>query len=316
MRRFNITSFTVIKASDIDFSYNPETLVLNAVNLEIERGASFGLLGPNGAGKTTLISLLTGLYKPQKGNIEISGISYDRHRPRILQQLSVVPQEYAFYPQLSVTENLNFFAALFPQKKTNRKARIKEAVKMTGLASHRNRIAKHFSGGLKRRLNLAIGLLNNPALLILDEPTVGIDPQSRHFILQAIKSLNSKGTTILYTSHYMEEVEQLCDSIAIMDHGKILTVGSLETLLSKETHIVIKTDKNITEHATKLLRLFTQDSLKTTSNQLEATLKSEKLLPELIQNIQSNGFNIIDIEFGSQTLESLFFKLTHTALRD
>jgi len=306
----------VIKARDIDFSYDTETRVLNAVNLEIRRGAIFGLLGPNGAGKTTLISLITGLNKPQKGSLEISGMNYDRHRSRILQQLSVVPQDYAFYPQLTVSENLSFFAALSPDKKRNRKYSIEKAVETTGLDSHKNRVAKHFSGGLKRRLNLAIGLLNNPELLILDEPTVGIDPQSRHFILQAIKSLNEKGTTILYTSHYMEEVEQLCDNIAIMDHGNILMTGKINDLLKQKTHISIQTDREINAKSATLMPFFAQDSFKQQGNQFEAILKDTQKLPELIQKLQANGLNITHIEFGSQTLESLFFKLTRTTLRD
>ena len=306
----------MIKARDIDFSYDAETRVLNAVNLEIQRGVLFGLLGPNGAGKTTLISLITGSNKPQKGSIEISGMNYARHRPRILQQLSVVPQDYAFYPQLTVSENLAFFAALSRDKKINRKASIKKAVETTGLSAHQNKAAKHFSGGLKRRLNLAIGLLNNPELLILDEPTVGIDPQSRHFILQAIKSLNEKGTTILYTSHYMEEVEQLCDHIAIMDHGNILMTGKINELLKQKTHISIHTDREINAASAALMPFFTQDSFKQQGNQFEAILKDTQQLPELIQKLQANGLNITHIEFGSQTLESLFFKLTRTTLRD
>lgn len=306
----------MIKARDIDFSYDTETRVLNAINLEIRRGALFGLLGPNGAGKTTLISLITGLNKPQKGSIEINGMNYGRHRPDILQQLSVVPQDYAFYPQLTVSENLSFFAALSPDKKRNRKGSINKAVEITGLSTHQNRVAKHFSGGLKRRLNLAIGLLNNPELLILDEPTVGIDPQSRHFILQAIKSLNEKGTTILYTSHYMEEVEQLCNNIAIMDHGKILMTGEIGALLNQKTHISIHTDRAINAVNETLTPLFIPDSFKQQGNQFEAILNDPQQLPELIQKLQTNGLNITHIEFGSQTLESLFFKLTHTTLRD
>ena len=306
----------MIQASNIDFSYDLKMSVLESVNLQIPKGSLFGLIGPNGAGKSTLISLLTGINKPQQGQIHIDGLSYEQHRSRILRKLSMVPQEYAFYPQLKVSENLDFFASLFPGKLKNKKASIRTAIKITGLDSHQNRLAKHFSGGLKRRLNLAIGLLNRPELLILDEPTVGIDPQSRHFILEAIKSLNKNGTTILYTSHYMEEIEQLCDSIAIMDHGEILTVGSLETLLSKKTHIQINTDKDIAQHVKTLLPFFEKGSLKAISNRFEAVLKDKKILPVLIKNILSNGYNISRVEYGSQTLESLFFNLTRTALRD
>jgi ABC-2 type transport system ATP-binding protein len=306
----------VINASDVAFSYDQKTPVLKSVDLNISRGSIFGLIGPNGAGKSTLISLLTGINEPQQGTININGLNYEQDRSRILQKLSMVPQEYAFYPQLTVRENLDFFSSLYLAGIKNRKSSIKAAVKMTGLDSHQNRLAKHFSGGLKRRLNLAIGLLNKPDLLILDEPTVGIDPQSRHFILEAIKSLNTQGTTILYTSHYMEEIEQLCDSIAIIDHGTILTVGSLETLLSKKTYIQIKTDRDISQYIETLAPFFENGSLKAIKNKFEAVLKEAQILPVLMKNIISNGYRISRVEFGSQTLESLFFNLTQTALRD
>ena len=306
----------MIKASNIVYSYDQKTPVLKSVDLNIPKGSLFGLIGPNGAGKSTLISLLAGIDKPQQGSIKINGLYYGQDRSRILQKLAMVPQEYAFYPQLTVRENLNFFSSFYPTGIRNRKPSINTAVKMTGLESYQNRFAKHFSGGLKRRLNLAIGLLNKPDLLILDEPTVGIDPQSRHFILEAIKSLNTQGTTILYTSHYMEEIEQLCDSIAIIDHGTILTVGSLETLLSKKTYIQIKTDRDISQYIETLAPFFENDSLKAIKNKFEAVLKEARILPVLMKNIMSNGYHISSVEFGSQTLESLFFNLTRTALRD
>jgi ABC-2 type transport system ATP-binding protein len=187
---------------------------------------------------------------------------------------------------------------------------------MTGLKDHRHRMAGVFSGGLKRRLNLAIGLLDSPEFLILDEPTVGIDPQSRHFILEAIQNLNHDGMTILYTSHYMEEVEQLCDTIAIMDHGRILAAGSLTQLLRSDAFVAIETEENLGFRYTPLPYFFVPGTLKLSGQHLQAELREPQLLPDLVTHLRDHDCHIRALDFGRQTLESLFFQLTHTSLRD
>ncbi|MEN8167624.1 MAG: ABC transporter ATP-binding protein, partial [Pseudomonadota bacterium] len=232
----------MISLQSIAYAYPEQAKLFEGLDLEIPSGSLFGLLGPNGAGKTTLISLMTGQITPARGEITIQGLDYLHHRHRILTELAFVPQDYAFYPQLTVMENLAFFASLYDFPSHERDARIREALELTGLLDQSKRLAKHFSGGLKRRLNLAIGLLNKPAILFLDEPTVGIDPQSRHFILQAIQELNRTGITIIYTSHYMEEVEQLCNVIAIIDHGRILAHDSMGEILKKPAKLQIALD--------------------------------------------------------------------------
>lgn len=208
--------------------------VLKGIDLDIAQGSLFGLLGPNGAGKTTLLSILCGLLPSQVGAVLIDGKDVAVSPSQALASTSLVPQEFAFYPTLTARENLHFFAGIQQIPPADIIGRIDAAAYTAGLAERLDDRADRLSGGLKRRLNLAIGLLIQPALLLLDEPTVGIDPQSRRFILDAIKIINGGGTTVVYTSHYMEEVEYLCDDIAIIDKGAVLVRGSLGDLLAAE----------------------------------------------------------------------------------
>lgn len=229
----------MISISQLEFSYSPSaTPVLKGIDLDIPENALFGLLGPNGAGKTTLLSILAGLIACPKGCVFISGRDLSTAAGRVAARLSLVPQEYAFYQPLTVRENLVFFAGVqsVPAKKIAE--RVQTAALQTGLEERLDSRAGKLSGGLKRRLNLAIGLLNQPRLLLLDEPTVGIDPHSRHFILETIRKLSQQGTTVIYTSHYMEEVEELCDRVAIMDHGQILRHGTLSELMAEAPQVV------------------------------------------------------------------------------
>jgi len=211
-----------IKISNLNKSYK-NLKVLDNLTLHIKEGSVFGLLGANGSGKTTLVSILNYLISKNSGKIEICGYDFDRDGKKIKEISSYVPQTYAFYPTLTAYENLEFFGALHSLKGEKLKERIDYSIKATSLEKFRNKQAQFFSGGVKRRLNIAIGLLNEPKILYLDEPTVGIDPQSRKYILDVIKNINkTHKTTIIYTSHYMEEIQYLCDEIAILDDKKIL----------------------------------------------------------------------------------------------
>jgi ABC-type multidrug transport system ATPase subunit len=222
----------VIEVQGLSFRYpGAERDALQGLSLEVRAGSLFGLLGPNGSGKTTLISMLTGLLRPTGGTLRIGGETLPGGLPAAQAMSALVPQDYAFYPRLSVMENLRFFGGALSLSGSELGSRIEEASAVAGLESFAGKRAEHLSGGLKRRLNLAIGLLNRPRLLLLDEPTVGIDPQSRQFILAAIKRLNAEGTTVLYTSHYMDEVQQLCDHIGVLDEGRLLAHGGLDELL-------------------------------------------------------------------------------------
>jgi ABC-2 type transport system ATP-binding protein len=222
----------VIDVRALTFRYpGASAAALNALTLSVREGSLFGLLGPNGSGKTTLISILAGTLVPGAGSASIGGYDIAGNRTAVQSLCALVPQEYAFYPMLTVAENLTFFADVQPIARGERHARIAEALGVAGLENAERIRAERLSGGMKRRLNLAIGLLNHPRLLLLDEPTVGIDPQSRHFILESIKQINSRGTTVVYTSHYMEEVEALCDDIGILDAGRLIAHGTREALV-------------------------------------------------------------------------------------
>ncbi|AXK49074.1 ABC transporter [Aliarcobacter trophiarum LMG 25534] len=205
--------------------------ILENLNLEIKSGTIFGLLGSNGAGKTTLLSILNSLLKKDSGEVLIYDYNLDKEVNQIKSISSFVPQSYAFYPNLTVFENLEFFGSLYGLKKESLENRIISSINACALEKYRDKRALNFSGGVKRRLNIAIGLLNSPKILYLDEPTVGIDPHSRRYILEIIKEINkNSATTIFYTSHYMDEIEFLCDDIAILENRKIVLRNSVENL--------------------------------------------------------------------------------------
>lgn len=201
------------------------------VSFDIAAGECWGLLGHNGAGKTTLMSLLAGLQEVQRGAILFNGKPMHRLSRAERQKIGLVPQDFAFYPQLSVWDNLLFFASLY---KMRDKGRLKTLLEQTGLTEHKNKAAKHLSGGLKRRLNFAVGLINAPELVFFDEITVGIDPQSRRFILDSVAELTRSGVTVVYTSHYLPEIEQLCGKIALLQQGRLVYQGALDELLAAQ----------------------------------------------------------------------------------
>ncbi len=198
---------------------------VNPLSLSIQKNEIFGLLGPNGAGKTTLISMLCGLVKPTAGTININGLNYKKNRKQIQNLIGVVPQEYALYPTLTAFENLMYFGAMYGLKGENLKNKIKESLKRLGLTRFTDKKVKTFSGGMKRRVNLIAGTLHNPEILFLDEPTVGVDVQSKNVIIQHLKQLNNEGATIVYTSHHMLEAEEFCTDVAIIDDGSIIARG-------------------------------------------------------------------------------------------
>jgi ABC-2 type transport system ATP-binding protein len=211
-------------AEDLRYRYpkQPDE-ALQGVSLTLSRGQSLGLLGPNGSGKSTLINLLIGLRTPQGGRVHRLG-----DPPPVI---AWVPQEYAFYPQLSCLENLRFFVAMLDVPRAERDARVAQSMRACVLDEFAHKQARHCSGGVRRRLNIAIALLQRPDVLLLDEPTVGVDPQSRAFLLEQVRELASQGTAVIYATHYMEEVSTVCNEILLLDHGKVLAHGDLQTLL-------------------------------------------------------------------------------------
>lgn len=221
---------TILKLNSLSKKFSGKTVV-DHISLEIKEGEIFGLLGPNGAGKSTTLNMVCSLLKPTSGEIEVFGLNLANHAKKIKQQIGYIPQELAIHGNLKAWENVELFTSLYGIKGKQLKAAIDESLKFSGLYEKRNEFAKNFSGGMKRRLNIACAIGHKPHLMIFDEPTVGIDPQSRNFILEKIKEVNRQGATVIYTSHYMEEVESICSRIAIMDNGRIIAVGSREELV-------------------------------------------------------------------------------------
>ena len=214
------------KYKDADF------FSVDNLSLLIEKNEIFGLLGPNGAGKTTLLSMLCGLIKPTSGSFTIGGLSYDKNATEIKKSIGVVPQEYALYPTLTALENLRYFGSMYGLKGKDLHKKVDDALDILGLLKFANKKIETFSGGMKRRVNLIAGILHQPVVLFLDEPTVGVDVQSKNVIIDYLKALNAKGTTIIYTSHHLTEAEDFCTRIAIIDHGKIYAEGSPKDLIS------------------------------------------------------------------------------------
>ena len=230
-------SISAIKIQNLAFQYpRQEGICFKNFNLEVTAGERFGLFGPNGAGKTTLMNLMTGLLKYSAGSIRLQDHEINDHPKSINTIFGFVPQDFSFYPELTARENLAFYGAWYGLKTKQIKIRTKELLNILGLASVADRLVKSFSGGMKRRVNLAIGVMHKPQVLFLDEPTVGVDVQTRHAIINYLKELNETGTTLIYTSHQLEEATELCNKIALIDDGKIIAHDSLDVLLEKHGH--------------------------------------------------------------------------------
>lgn len=284
---------------------------LTDLSLDIAEGQVYGLLGPNGAGKSTLLSLLCGLLTADSGELTLDGLPLDQARRADPRAIALVPQDYAFYPTLSVRENLSFFAGALGYDGALAKARIADAVAFARLEDAVDRRAEELSGGLRRRLNLAIGLLGKPRWLLLDEPTVGVDPQSRHFLLDAIAALPAQGTSVLYTSHYMEEVQAICRRLAILDNGRLIAEGELADLCDESApHLTLVTDAPLPED---LRQRWDLHGLGRT--EYSGHLASAALLPKLIEEVTAH-VGIRRLASGQPDLEQLFMRLTRRSLRD
>jgi len=223
-----------VRIQDLGFTYPGQTnMCFSHLNLEVEAGARFGLFGPNGAGKTTLMNCMTGLLLFKEGSIELLGNEVSPQNKNIRKLFGFVPQDYAFYQELSPAENLEYFGALSGLTKKESDSRTDELLEVLGLTDVKNKPVERFSGRMKRRVNLAIGVIHHPKILFLDEPTVGVDVQTRQAIISYLKELNEGGTTLVYTSHQLNEAEDLCNSIALIDQGKIIARNSLQGLLDE-----------------------------------------------------------------------------------
>lgn len=295
--------------------------VVKGITLNIEKGEAFGLLGPNGAGKSTTISMICGLVPYEDGDILVDGVSVKKDPAFIKKKIGVVPQDIALYPTMSAIDNLVFWGQMYGLKRKEAKNRAKEVLEIVGLSDRAKDKIETFSGGMKRRINIGAALMHKPELLIMDEPTVGIDPQSRNHILETVKSLNEQGMTIIYTSHYMEEVEFLCKRIAIIDHGQLIASGSKKELTNrlsggKVLHLVVDQVK-----PDFLMELNSMDGVENVTVQQETEINiflqnHKELLADIVLLANQTGVILQQIQLQEPNLETLFLQLTGRSLRD
>lgn len=297
-----------------------DLVALDHLTLSIKEGEIFGLLGPNGSGKTTAINCLLSLLKYDKGTITIFGQNMQPDSYDIKKQIGVVMQNVAVFEQMSVWENIDYFCGLYIKDKETRRRLVEEAVRFTGLEDFLKMRPKKLSGGLLRRLNIACGIVHKPRLIIMDEPTVAVDPQSRNKILEGILELNRQGSTIIYTSHYMEEVEQICSRIAIIDHGRVLATGTTEELKK-----MIKTGETITIESI-LLDVPLLDGIRSLPHVFDL-IYEDQVLKIRLGTARHNLVRILsflqehDVSFGRvfselPTLNDVFLEITGKELRD
>jgi ABC-2 type transport system ATP-binding protein len=294
--------------------------VVKGISFEVQKGESFGLLGPNGAGKSTTISMICGLIKSDGGDVVVDGVSIKENPTQAKQKIGVVPQDIALYPTMSARENLLFWGKMYGLTGKQAKQRAEEVLNIVGLTDRAKEKVESFSGGMKRRINIGAALMHQPELLIMDEPTVGIDPQSRNHILQTVKKLNESGMTVIYTSHYMEEVEFLCNRIAIMDHGQLIAMGTKNELCNRlvgGTAIQLTLDK-ITEPLLSALKAL-PGIHSVTADQGRVTLltsESRQSLGDAVSQVIREGAQIVSVDVQEANLETVFLQLTGRILRD
>lgn len=309
----------VLRVQDLAKRYGKLTAV-GGVSFDIAPGETMGLLGPNGAGKTTTISMVAGLLQPDSGTVTIAGRSMAEDTIAAKRHIGLVPQDLAVYPELSARENLAFFGRLQGLRGGALSERIARVLELIGLADRAKGPVKKFSGGMKRRLNIGIGLLHEPTLLILDEPTVGVDPQSRHAILESVEALSTEGMAVLYTTHYMEEAERLCDRIAIIDSGLIQAEGTRDELIRLTggvDTIRLTGSGEVSAAAERLRTLDPVEQVDTDRRQLVLTVRdAPSAISAIVTEATRTGMTLSNVQIARPDLESVFLHLTGKALRD
>ncbi|HEX9744985.1 MAG TPA: ABC transporter ATP-binding protein [bacterium] len=293
---------------------------LDTISLTVNSGETFGLLGPNGAGKSTLINIISGVLAPDSGGLEYYGEKIKEPTIELKQSMGVIPQEISLYGKLSARENLEFYSELYGLNRSSAKGRIDEVLHLVGLADRQNDRISTYSGGMKRRINIAASILHSPKFILMDEPTVGIDPQSRNLIFEVIEKLHELGVTIIYTSHYMEEVERLCHNVSIIDHGKVIANGTKEDLIAMvgSTDLVEIHLENLPEEKQAFVNeTFNEMKPKFSDGTLYLnTEKAGEKLGGIIKQINDMGASVTNVRVREPNLESVFLHLTGKGLRD
>ena len=320
---------TIAQIRNVEKRYGNFTAV-DGVSFEIERGEIFGLLGPNGAGKTTLISLLAGMMPLSAGEIRVAGQDAQRANRAVKRVIGIAPQELAIYLRLTGRENLNFFGHLHGLSGAELRERTDAMLALVGLTDRADSRAETYSGGMKRRLNLAAGLMSSPQLLLLDEPTVGVDPQSRNHIFEGVRALNRQGLTVLYTSHYMEEVAALCGRVGIMDGGKLIACDTIPNLVARLGGAVIEVgleNRNASEPLLAALRQLgsverADLAPRSESDRSEHALlqirapQPHRVLPGIVAALNAADAPLLSLQIKQPNLEDVFLALTGKNLRD
>ena len=321
---------TILEATGLVKKFG-DNVAVNNVNFTMQEGEVFGLLGPNGAGKSTTISMLTCLYQPDEGEMRIFGHDVVKDAAEVKKAIGVVPQDIALYPTLSARDNLSFFGEMYGLKGRDLKERVETVISYVAMSERAKDAIKTYSGGMKRRINLAAGLIHGPKLLFLDEPTVGVDPQSRNHIFESVERLNKEqGMAILYTTHYMEEAERLCDRVAIIDRGQIIAMDTPKNLigmlgggmifvgLEREDQELQEAVANLSEvrSAVNAPPVESEGGLSTkTVLKVEAQTHANAALVQLIQLFNQKDTQMLSLETLEPNLESVFLHLTGKSLR-
>ena len=307
----------MIEVRDLQKSYG-DLLAVDRVSFSVGAGSVFGLLGPNGAGKSTTISCLSGLLKPTAGSISVGGFDIASEAVKAKASLGIVPQELAIYEDLSARDNLAYWGAAYGLKGDGLKQRVEHVLNRIGLADRAAELPKQYSGGMKRRLNFGCGLVHEPKVLLLDEPTVGVDPQSRERLFDLVREEKAKGTCVLYTTHYMEEAEKLCDELAIIDHGKIIAAGTLSALRAEfGGNDLIQLSGSFDQDKVEQAVVALGADVLSISDELVmiAIMDGARKLPSVLAGVSATGAEIYDTRLSEPNLESLFLKLTGKELR-
>ena len=297
-----------------------ERLAVDGVGFEVAPGETYGLLGPNGAGKTTTISMICGLLRRDGGEVTVAGASLDRDPGQVKAAIGYVPQDVALYPDLSGLENLRFWGRMYGLAGRELEERVEATLEVVGLAERAGDKVAAYSGGMQRRLNIAAGLLHRPRLLVLDEPTAGVDPQSRNAILGNVEALGGEGVAVLYTTHYMEEAERLCDRVGIIDQGRLVAEGTRRELVAtvgERDRIELAATGDLAALAAAAARLDGVDEAGVVAGGVHLVAREgRRLLPRLLEAAEHAGAEVTSVELVEPDLEAVFLHLTGKALRD